>query len=53
VHAFEMRWFMRAELEHLLARAGFRVVAMQGDFDDAPLGDGSPEMVVTAERAAR
>jgi SAM-dependent methyltransferase len=50
VQAFDMRWYLRAELEHLLARAGFRVEAMYGDFDRSPLGDGSPEMVVCASR---
>jgi len=51
VQAFEMRWYLRAELEHLLARGGFRVAAIHGDFGGAPLVDGSPEMVVCAELA--
>ena len=49
VQAFEMRWFLNAELRHLLARAGFRVVAMYGDFARGPLVDGAPEQVVVAE----
>jgi SAM-dependent methyltransferase len=49
VHAFDMRWYLRAELEHLLARGGFRITAIHGDFAGAPLVDGSPEMVVFAE----
>ncbi len=51
VQAFEMRWYLRAELLHLLARTGFRVRDVYGDFARAPLGDGSPEQVVCAERA--
>lgn len=50
VQAFEMRWFLRAELAHLLARSGFRLRSMEGNFDGAPLVDGSPELVVQAER---
>lgn len=50
VQSFDMRWYLRAELLHLLARSGFRLQAMYGDFDRAPLTDGSPELVVCAER---
>ena len=49
VQAFEMRWFLNAELRHLLARAGFRVAAMYGDFARGPLVDGAPEQVIVAE----
>jgi SAM-dependent methyltransferase len=49
VQAFEMRWYLRAELEHLLARAGFQVRAVYGDFMRAPLVDASPELIVCAE----
>jgi len=52
VQAFEMRWYLRAELLHLLARSGFRVAALYGDFARGPLGDGAPEQVVCAVRAA-
>jgi streptomycin 6-kinase len=48
VQAFDMRWYVRAELVHLLGRGGFRVTAIDGDFDGAPLA-GSPEMVVHAQ----
>lgn len=48
VQAFEMRWFLRAELEHLLARSGFRIRAIYGDFARGPLVDGSPEQIVVA-----
>ena len=50
VQAFVMRWFLREELSHLLARGGFSVDAFHGDFDRSPLDDGSPEIVVTARR---
>jgi SAM-dependent methyltransferase len=49
VQAFEMRWYLAAELRHLLARAGFRVREMYGDFARGPVVDGCPELVVTAE----
>ena len=51
VQAFEMRWYLAAELGHLLARAGFRVREMFGDFQRGPVVDGCPELVVAAERA--
>lgn len=50
VQAFEMRWYLAAELRHLLARAGFRVREMYGDLARGPLVDGCPELVVVAER---
>ncbi len=50
VQAFEMRWYLRAELMHLLARTGFRIRELYGDFGRALLVDGSPEQVVCAER---
>ena len=50
VQAFDMRWYTRAELEHLLARAGFVVEAVYGGFDRSPLTDASPEQVVCAVR---
>ena len=52
VQAFEMRWYLLAELRHLLARAGFRVVEMYGDFERGPVVDGCPEFVVEADRLA-
>jgi SAM-dependent methyltransferase len=50
VQAFEMRWYAAVELEHLLARAGFAVDAVYGDFERGPLRDGAPEIVVVARR---
>jgi len=49
VQAFDMRWYLHAELRHLLARAGFRVPETYGDFSRSPLVDASPEQVVCAE----
>jgi hypothetical protein len=49
---FEMRWFYRFELEHLLGRAGLEVEALYGNFDRSPFSDDSPEMIFVA-RATR
>ena len=50
VHAFSMRWYWRYEVEHLLARCGFGLVAVYGNFDRSSLGERSPEMIFVAER---
>jgi len=50
VQAFPMRWFWRYEIEHLLARCGFCIESVFGDFDRSPLTDASPEMIFIAER---
>ena len=49
VFAWTLRYFFRYEVEHLLARCGFRVSAVYGDFDRSPLMDESPEMIFVAE----
>ena len=46
---FPLRYVFRYELEHLLVRAGFRVVALYGDYDRSPFADGSPAMIAVAE----
>jgi SAM-dependent methyltransferase len=48
---FRIRYFFRYEVEHLLARAGFRVAELFGDFTRAPLRDDSPDMIFIAEHA--
>ena len=49
VHAFPMRYLFRFEVEHLLARSGFRMVAVYADFDKQPYGSKYPgELVVVA-----
>jgi len=50
VEPFPLRYFYRFELEHLLARVGFRLAALYGDFDRTPLRDDSPEMIFVAEK---
>jgi len=49
VFAWTLRYFFRHEVEHLLARCGFRVNALYGDFDRSPIEDTSPEMIFIAE----
>jgi len=48
--AWTLRYFFRYELEHLLARSGFRLEALYGNFDASPLRDDSPEMIFVAAR---
>jgi SAM-dependent methyltransferase len=50
VQAFPMRYFFRFELEHLLARAGFRVQDLFGNLDKSLFTDSSTEMIVIAVR---
>ena len=50
VQGFPFRYFFRYEVEHLLARCGFRIADLYGDFDRSPLGDTSPEMIFVAEK---
>ncbi|MFQ6041952.1 MAG: class I SAM-dependent methyltransferase [Candidatus Poribacteria bacterium] len=50
VQFFPFRYFFRYEVEHLLARCGFRVAELFGDFDKSPLVDASPEMIFVAEK---
>ena len=47
-----LRYAYRFELEHLLARAGFTLVALYGDVNRAPYGDDSPDMIFVAARAS-
>lgn len=51
VQAFEMRWYTKPELEHLLARSGFEVEETFGDFDRSKLDDESREIIVVARRS--
>jgi SAM-dependent methyltransferase len=45
-----LRYFYRFELEHLLVRAGLRVAALYGNFERAPFGEDSQEMIFVAEK---
>jgi SAM-dependent methyltransferase len=47
---FDMRFFFRFEIEHLVARSGLKLEALRGDFADGPLTEGSREYVVTCRR---
>jgi len=48
VMAWTLRYFFRYEVEHLLARCGFRIEALYGNFDCSPLEDKSAEMIFVA-----
>jgi SAM-dependent methyltransferase len=48
IERFRMRWYHRYELEHLLARAGFEIVALHGGFDRRPYDRGAKDMVFVA-----
>jgi hypothetical protein len=48
VMAWTLRYFFRYEVEHLLARCGFKVAAVYGNFDGSGLADISPEMIFVA-----
>lgn len=47
---FDMRFFFRFEIEHLVARSGLRLASLHGDFAGSPLGADSREYVVTCRR---
>jgi ubiquinone/menaquinone biosynthesis C-methylase UbiE len=47
----EVRMIYRYEMEHLLARTGFTVEALYGDFDKRPLTEDCREMIWIARRA--
>jgi len=46
----QMRWFYRFEIEHLLARAGFRDIAIYGDFSKGPFSTDSPDIIAVARQ---
>ncbi len=50
VFAWPLRYFFRYEVEHLLARCGFKVTADYGNFDRTPIRDDSPEMIFVSEK---
>jgi SAM-dependent methyltransferase len=49
VFAWPLRYFFRYEVEHLLARCGFKVTTQYGNFDRTPIHHDSPEMIFVAE----
>lgn len=52
VHSFQMRWYTPSELQHLLARTGFRLEHMYGNWDRSSLDEESPEIIVSAALAS-
>lgn len=53
VHAFPMRYIFRYEMEHLLARAGFRVEHLYSDFEKHSYGHAYPgELIFVARKAS-
>ncbi len=52
VQAFDLHYFFRYEMEHLLARAGFEVEDVFGNYDKSEFGSKRPgEMVFVARKA--
>jgi SAM-dependent methyltransferase len=51
--SFSMRYFWRFELEHLLARCGFSLDAVYGDYELTPYQSDSEQLVVVATRDKR
>jgi len=47
---FDMRFFFRFEVEHLVARSRLKLESVRGDFDGEPLAADSAELVVTCRR---
>ena len=45
---FQLRYAHRWEIDHLLARCGYRVLDLFGDFDRSPFDEASAEMVWAA-----
>lgn len=53
VHRFDMRYFFRFELEHLLARAGFELEHLYAGYDKSPFGSRYPsELIAVAGKRA-
>jgi len=47
---FDMRFFFRFEVEHLVARSRLKLESIRGGFDGEPLAADSAELVVTCRR---
>lgn len=50
VQSFPFRYFFRYEVEHLLARTGFKVIQLFGNFDKSELTNDSPDMIFFAQK---
>ena len=53
VYPSPMRYFFRYEVEHLLARTGFRTESVYADFDKEPFGSKYPSELVFLARKAQ
>jgi hypothetical protein len=51
IEPLRLRYFHRFEIEHLLARAGYEVEALYGDWDRGPFVENGQEMIWVARRA--
>lgn len=52
VHRFSMRYVFRFEAEHLLARCGFSIEQVYGDYDKSPFGSTYPgELIFVAQKS--
>jgi len=52
IQTFPFRYLFRYEVEHLLARCGFKIIDLFGDYDFRPYTGASPEMLFLAEKPA-
>lgn len=50
--SFPMRWFWRYEIEHLLARAGFEIEQIYGDYELEEFTSESEQMLIVASKKA-
>lgn len=50
VWEFQLHYFFRFELEHLLVRAGFEIEDVFSDFDESPFGTKSPGEILMVAR---
>lgn len=51
VHQFQMKYLFRYEAEHLLARAGFEIENIFGNYDRQPFGTRRPQEMIIVARA--
>ncbi len=54
IHSFPIRYLFRFEVEHLLARTGYRVEHLYGDYDKNHFGNSYPgEMIFVAQKSEK
>ena len=51
VHQFKMRYLFRYEVEHLMARTGFEIEDIFGNYDRQPFGTRRPQELIVVARA--